>query len=162
MGWSVGRQVDRPCGWQISPWPARKVTDFCASPDLLSCSKVSLFYHKSCTTPEGNPLKLRLIIKVTCPRGRDGVSSKCRFVAPCCRWPLLYDCGLSACLRRPKPSNCPKWFCLKFPNAVVLNAVGRRKTQLSARERKCKSAKGRKRSQKSASASQMSRNHAKK
>ena len=28
MGWSAGRHVDRPCGRQMSPWPARKVTDF--------------------------------------------------------------------------------------------------------------------------------------
>ena len=28
-GWSAGRHVDRPCGWQFSPWPARKVTDYC-------------------------------------------------------------------------------------------------------------------------------------
>ena len=23
MGWSAGHHVDQPCGWQISPWPAR-------------------------------------------------------------------------------------------------------------------------------------------
>ena len=28
VGWSAGRHVDRPCGGQILPWPARKVTDF--------------------------------------------------------------------------------------------------------------------------------------
>ena len=28
VGWSAGRHVDRPCGGQISPWSARKVTDF--------------------------------------------------------------------------------------------------------------------------------------
>ena len=39
---------------------------------------------------------------------------------------------------------------LRFPNAVVLNAVGRRNTQMSAKERKCKSAKQRKRAQKGA------------
>ena len=27
MGWSAGRHVDHPCGVQISPWPAGKVTD---------------------------------------------------------------------------------------------------------------------------------------
>ena len=27
VGWSAGRHVDHPCGWQISPSPARKVTD---------------------------------------------------------------------------------------------------------------------------------------
>ena len=27
VGWSAGRHVDLPCGWQISPWPARKVID---------------------------------------------------------------------------------------------------------------------------------------
>ena len=27
MGWSAGRHVDHACGGQISPWPARKVTD---------------------------------------------------------------------------------------------------------------------------------------
>ena len=27
VGWSAGRHVDRPCGGQISPWPARKVTE---------------------------------------------------------------------------------------------------------------------------------------
>ena len=27
VGWSVGHHVDHPCGWQISPWPARKVTE---------------------------------------------------------------------------------------------------------------------------------------
>ena len=27
VGWSAGRHVDRPCGGQISPWPARKVID---------------------------------------------------------------------------------------------------------------------------------------
>ena len=26
VGWSAGRHVDHPCGWQISPWLARKVT----------------------------------------------------------------------------------------------------------------------------------------
>ena len=26
VGWCAGRHVDHPCGWQISPWPARKVT----------------------------------------------------------------------------------------------------------------------------------------
>ena len=25
--WSTGRHVDHLCGWQIAPWPARKVTD---------------------------------------------------------------------------------------------------------------------------------------
>ena len=25
--WIAGRHVDHPCGWQISPWPARKVTE---------------------------------------------------------------------------------------------------------------------------------------
>ena len=29
VGWSAGRHVDHPCGWQISPWPAtRNVTEF--------------------------------------------------------------------------------------------------------------------------------------
>ena len=28
VGWSAGRHVDHPCGEQISPWPARKVTDY--------------------------------------------------------------------------------------------------------------------------------------
>ena len=28
VGWSAGRHMDHPCGGQISPWPARKVTDF--------------------------------------------------------------------------------------------------------------------------------------
>ena len=27
VGWSAGRHVDHPCGWQVSPWPARKVTE---------------------------------------------------------------------------------------------------------------------------------------
>ena len=27
VGRSAGRHVDHPCGWQISPWPASKVTD---------------------------------------------------------------------------------------------------------------------------------------
>ena len=27
VGWSVGRHVAHPCGGQISPWPARKVTE---------------------------------------------------------------------------------------------------------------------------------------
>ena len=27
-GWSAGRHVHHPCGWQISPWPARK-SHFC-------------------------------------------------------------------------------------------------------------------------------------
>ena len=27
VGWSAGCHVDHPCGWQISPWPARKVTE---------------------------------------------------------------------------------------------------------------------------------------
>ena len=27
VGWFAGRHVDHPCGGQISPWPARKVTD---------------------------------------------------------------------------------------------------------------------------------------
>ena len=27
VGWSTGRHVDRPCGGQILPWPARRVTD---------------------------------------------------------------------------------------------------------------------------------------
>ena len=39
---------------------------------------------------------------------------------------------------------------LLFPNAVVLNAVGRRNTQMSAKERKRKSAKEHKRAQKGA------------
>ena len=32
VGWSAGRHVDRPCGRQISPWPARKVTEFLRGP----------------------------------------------------------------------------------------------------------------------------------
>ena len=28
VGWSAGRHADHACGWQISPWIARKVTDF--------------------------------------------------------------------------------------------------------------------------------------
>ena len=35
VGWPVGRHVDHPCGGQISPWPARKVTDGNCSPDGL-------------------------------------------------------------------------------------------------------------------------------
>ena len=27
VGWSAGRHVDRPCGWRISPWHARSVSD---------------------------------------------------------------------------------------------------------------------------------------
>ena len=27
VGWSAGHHVDRPCGWQIWPWPAREVTE---------------------------------------------------------------------------------------------------------------------------------------
>ena len=27
VGWCTGRHVNCPCKWQISPWPARKVTD---------------------------------------------------------------------------------------------------------------------------------------
>ena len=27
VGWSAGCHVDHPCGWQISPWPVRKVTE---------------------------------------------------------------------------------------------------------------------------------------
>ena len=26
MGWSAGRDVDHPCGGQVSPWPASKVS----------------------------------------------------------------------------------------------------------------------------------------
>ena len=26
VGWSAGRNVDHPCGGQISPWPAKKIT----------------------------------------------------------------------------------------------------------------------------------------
>ena len=28
VGWSAGRHVDHPFGWETSPWPAREVTDF--------------------------------------------------------------------------------------------------------------------------------------
>ena len=28
VGWSAGRHVDHPCGWQFSPWHARKVSVF--------------------------------------------------------------------------------------------------------------------------------------
>ena len=31
VGWSAGRHVDHPRAGQISPWPARKVTDVCSS-----------------------------------------------------------------------------------------------------------------------------------
>ena len=31
VGWSVGRHVDHPCGGQISPWLARKVTEKCGN-----------------------------------------------------------------------------------------------------------------------------------
>ena len=27
VGWSAGRHVDHPCGGQVSPWPATKVTE---------------------------------------------------------------------------------------------------------------------------------------
>ena len=40
VGWSAGRHVDRACGWQISPWPARKVTD------LLGVNSWSLFVKR--------------------------------------------------------------------------------------------------------------------
>ena len=33
MGWSAGRHVDYPCGVQISPWPARKVTEPSTGPE---------------------------------------------------------------------------------------------------------------------------------
>ena len=49
----------------------------------------------------------------------------------------------------------PPWYILKFPNAVALNAVGRRTRKCAHKrlsERKCKSAKGRKRAQKNTSA----------
>ena len=36
MDWYAVRHVDHPCGWQISPWPARKVTDYTpASKDYI-------------------------------------------------------------------------------------------------------------------------------
>ena len=33
VGWSAGRHVDHPRGGQISPWPARKVTELCRPPE---------------------------------------------------------------------------------------------------------------------------------
>ena len=30
VGWSAGHHVGHPCGWQSSPWPARKVTEYCS------------------------------------------------------------------------------------------------------------------------------------
>ena len=52
----------------------------------------------------------------------------------------------------PAPKIASKDPCLQFPNAVILNAVGRRHTQMRANERKRlqKSAKGRKRAQRRA------------
>ena len=34
VGWSASRHVDHPCGVQISPWPARKVTELFLRPGV--------------------------------------------------------------------------------------------------------------------------------
>ena len=39
VGWSAGRHVDHPCGGQISPWPARKVSESWANIEMLLLSK---------------------------------------------------------------------------------------------------------------------------
>ena len=41
MGWSAGRHVDHPCGGQISPWPAGKVTEFGSVDILVACLRIS-------------------------------------------------------------------------------------------------------------------------
>ena len=40
VGWSAGYHVDHPFGGQISPWPARKVTDECL---ILRAAKPGVF-----------------------------------------------------------------------------------------------------------------------
>ena len=42
MGWSAGRHVDHPCGGEISPWPARKVTELC-NPNILHGKGIGIF-----------------------------------------------------------------------------------------------------------------------
>ena len=40
LGWSVGHHVDHPCGWQISPWPAREVTDISCQVTITITKKI--------------------------------------------------------------------------------------------------------------------------
>ena len=53
VGWSAGRHVDHACGWQISPWPARKVTE------ERNCAKVA---DNRLQTPKHKTLTLKQAI----------------------------------------------------------------------------------------------------
>ena len=46
MGWSAGRHVDHPCGGQISPWPARKVTNTVSVRRIGAACAVTRSPHK--------------------------------------------------------------------------------------------------------------------
>ena len=43
LGWSAGRHLDHPCGGQISPWLARKVTECGALCDLFEFSSAMVW-----------------------------------------------------------------------------------------------------------------------
>ena len=66
VGWSAGRHVDHPCGGgQISPWPARKVTDTHST--ALSASRRQFISLSKDVTSEFKPL---LVAQAKC-RGWD-------------------------------------------------------------------------------------------
>ena len=52
VGWSAGCHVDHPCGLQILPWPARKVTE--KTPKKLNCKQefFGIFFVFSAANPE--------------------------------------------------------------------------------------------------------------
>ena len=60
VGWSAGRHVDHPCGGQISPWPARKVTEKSAGTSAVACA-ANESGTASSTPPGTYAIKIRAV-----------------------------------------------------------------------------------------------------
>ena len=55
VGWSAGLHVDHPCRGQISPWPARKVTENPTRPQLSSAQGQMVPVSRGHNSPEKGP-----------------------------------------------------------------------------------------------------------
>ena len=80
VGWSAGRHVDHPCGGQLSPWPARNVTEITLATKLsrIKCLPNCLFPRR-----EGflSSFKINPAVRVTARQVR-GKNCLAAFFAP--------------------------------------------------------------------------------
>ena len=99
VGWPAGHHVDHPCAGQISPWPARKVTDLRSS--IFSVIFLA-FCQKKGEDDEGRGKDLLGISALSGPVLRDTARLSQRY-PPIARYGVFWCLNMANWVRYPLP-----------------------------------------------------------